>query len=465
MKTFITEDFLLYNETAKELYHNVARKMPIIDYHNHLNQEEILQNKNYKNISEIWLAGDHYKWRAMRANGISEEYITGDKSDYEKFLAWAKTVPNTMGNPLYHWTHLELLRYFGIDQILNEETAPAIWEEANRKLATPELSVRSILKKENVVFVGTTDDPTDDLQSHIQLRGEEFQTKVSPSFRPDKGLNIEKADFLDWVEKLAKATNSSIDSYNAFLDALAQRVDYFDEIGCRSSDHGINVMFYQEGTKEEVATIFQKRLNGEELSEKEVDQFRTYTLVSLGELYADNGWVMQLHMNPLRNNNTRMFNKVGPDSGFDSIGDRLLAEPLSNFLDALEVKDKLPKTILYSLNSRDNNVLAAMAGNYQNDAIPGKVQFGTAWWFNDHIDGMEDQLKTLANTGLISNFIGMLTDSRSFLSFSRHEYFRRILCNLIGTWVEEGKVPNDKELLETYIKNICYYNAERYFNM
>lgn len=463
MKTFITDDFLLYNETAKDLYHNTAKHLPIIDYHNHLNQEEILQDKNYTNLSEIWLAGDHYKWRAMRANGIDEAYITGDKSDYEKFLAWAKTVPNTFGNPLYHWTHLELLRYFDIDEVLNEETAPAIWEEAKRKLATPEMSVRSLLEKDKVEFVGTTDDPTDDLASHIQLAKEGFSANVSPSFRPDKGLGIEKKDFLPWVEKLSQVTNVTLETYDAFLDALASRVDYFDEHGCRSSDHGINVLFYEKASQDEVAAIFAKRLKGEELSAKEIEQFKTYTLLSLGELYADKDWAMQLHISPLRNNNTKMFKKLGPDSGFDSIGDPLVADKLSGLLDSMEEKGKLPKTILYSLNANDYNVLAAMAGNYQNAEIPGKVQFGTAWWFNDTIDGMEDQMKTLANIGLISNFIGMLTDSRSFLSLSRHEYFRRILCNLLGTWVEEGKVPKDMALLEKYVRGICHENAKQYF--
>ncbi|WP_156291827.1 glucuronate isomerase [Oceanobacillus salinisoli] len=463
MKTFITDDFLLYNETARELFHNTAKNLPIIDYHNHLNQYEILEDKNFNNLSEVWLGGDHYKWRALRANGISEDYITGGKSDYEKFLAWSKTVPNTIGNPLYHWTHLELLRYFEIDQLLDEESAPAIWEEANAKLATPELSVRSLLKNKNVEFVGTTDDPVDDLKAHEDLAKEDIGFTVSPSFRPDNGLGIEKEGFLAWVEKLEQATNSSIENYDAFLDALAKRVDYFAEHGCKSSDHGINVMFYEEATKDEVASIFAKRLKGEALSEKEVEQFKTYTLVTLGELYAEKGWVMQLHINPLRNNSTRMFKLLGPDSGFDSIGDRLLADKLSNLLDAMDINDKLPKTVLYSLNSRDNNVLAAMAGNFQSDEVPGKVQFGTAWWFNDTIDGMEDQMNTLANIGLISNFIGMLTDSRSFLSFPRHEYFRRILCNILGTWVEQGKAPKDMKLLETYVRNICYENAKRYF--
>ncbi|MBM7601804.1 glucuronate isomerase [Virgibacillus halotolerans] len=465
MKTFITDDFLLYNETAKELYHQTAKHLPIIDYHNHLDQVAILEDTNYKNLAEIWLAGDHYKWRAMRANGISEEYITGDKSDYEKFLAWAKTVPNTFGNPLYHWTHLELLNYFGIDDVLNEETAPAIWEEANKKLNSPEWSIRSLLKKDKVEFLGTTDDPADDLATHIALAKEGYETKVSPSFRPDNGLSIEKDGFLPWLEKLGKAADTAIESYDEFLQALAKRVDYFDEHGCRSSDHGISVLFYEQATKEEVATVFRKRLNGETLSAKEIDQYKTFTLVSLGEFYADKGWVMQLHLSPLRNNNTRMFNKIGPDSGFDSIGDLPIADKLSGLLDAMEEKNKLPKTILYSLNSNDYHVLASMAGNYQDDEIPGKVQFGTAWWFNDTIDGMEDQMKILANVGLISNFVGMLTDSRSFLSFSRHEYFRRILCNLLGTWVEEGKVPKDMALLEKYVRGICYENAKRYFSI
>ncbi|MCG5104550.1 glucuronate isomerase [Oceanobacillus alkalisoli] len=465
MKTFITDDFLLYNDTASELYHDTAKDLPIIDYHNHLNQYEILEDKNYDNLADVWLGEDHYKWRLMRANGISESYITGDKPAYEKFLAWSKTVPHAIGNPLYHWTHLELLRYFGIDELLNEKSAPAIWEAANAKLKTPDLSTRALLKNKKVEFVGTTDDPTDDLKAHQALAETDYSVMVSPSFRPDKGLGIENDDFVAWVEKLEAVTNSSIENYDAFLQALENRVNYFDENGCRSSDHGINVMFYEEATKDEVAQIFAKRLKGEVLTEKEVEQFRTYTLVVLGELYADKGWVMQLHINPLRNNSTRMFKLIGPDAGFDSVGDHLLANKLSNLLDAMDINNKLPKTVLYSLNARDNNIIAATAGNFQSDEIPGKVQFGTAWWFNDTIDGMEDQMKTLANFGLISNFIGMLTDSRSFLSFPRHEYFRRILCNILGTWVEEEKAPKDMELLSTYVRNISYENAKRYFQL
>jgi len=465
MKTFITDDFLLYNDTAKELYHNTAKDLPIIDFHNHLPPEEILQDKNFNNLADIWLGGDHYKWRAMRANGIDEAYVTGNKDDYDKFIKWAKTVPNTLGNPLYHWTHLELLRYFDIDEVLNEKSADAIWEEANKKLATPELSVRSLLKSQKVEFVGTTDDPVDDLKNHIQIKEEGFDTTVSPSFRPDKGINIEREDFLPWVEKLRDVTGSDIENYDQFLDALEKRVDFFDELGCRSSDHGIDVMFCEKATKGEAASIFKKRLAGEALSALEIEKFKTFTLVSLGELYADKGWVMQLHIGALRNNNTRMFKKLGPDTGFDSNGDLMIANKVSNFLDTLEQMDKLPKTILYSLNAKDYDVLATMAGNYQNSEIPGKVQFGPAWWFNDTIDGMEDQMKTLANIGLISNFVGMLTDSRSFLSFPRHEYFRRILCNILGTWVEEQKVPRDMPLLETYVRNICYENAKKYFSL
>jgi len=465
MKTFIDDNFLLFNETARELYHNAAKDMPIIDYHNHLVPQEMLEDKKFKNISEVWLAADHYKWRAMRANGISESYITGDKSDYEKFLAWAETVPKMLGNPLYHWTHLELKRYFDVDLLLNKETAPEIWQEVNRQLQTPEMSARSLLKQKNVAFVGTTDDPADSLQTHAALQKEDFGVRVSPSFRPDNALQLEKGDFTEWLSKLEHATDRTIESYDNFLLALKKRIDEFDAHGCRSSDHGINVMFYEEASADDVRNIFKKRLQGQDLTQTEIDQFKTYTLVSLGEMYADKGWAMQLHIGPLRNNNTRMFRKIGADSGFDSINDHSLAEPLANFLDALEQKEKLPKTILYSLNQKDYYVLASMAGNYQNAEIPGKVQFGTAWWFNDHIEGMENQMRILANVGLISNFVGMLTDSRSFLSFPRHEYFRRILCNLIGSWVEEGKAPKDMDLLEQYVKDISYYNAKRYFNL
>lgn len=465
MKTFITEDFLLYNETAKVLYHETAKELPIIDYHNHLSQHEILADKKFENITEAWLGGDHYKWRAMRANGIDEAYITGDKSDYEKFMAWARTVPNTFGNPLYHWTHLELLRYFDIDVVFNEETAPAIWDEVNEKLQTDDYSARALLSKKKVEFVGTTDDPVDDLKSHMAIREEGIGFQVSPSFRPDQGLNIERESFMPWLVRMEGATNRSIKTYDDLLAAFEERVNFFGEQGCRSSDHGIERMFYKEATKEEVSVIFAKKLAGETLTADEIEQYKTYTLLFLGARYAEKDWAMQLHMSPLRNNSSRMFKQVGPDAGFDSMGDYLIADKLSRFLNALDENNQLPKTILYSLNANDNNILAAMAGNFQSSEIPGKVQFGTAWWFNDTIDGMEDQMKMLANMGLIRHFIGMLTDSRSLLSFTRHEYFRRILCNLLGTWVEEGKVPNDLPLLKQYVYDICYGNAKRYFGI
>ncbi|MBY7142293.1 glucuronate isomerase [Virgibacillus sp. NKC19-3] len=465
MKTFITDDFLLYNDTAKELYHNTAKDLPIIDYHNHLIPSEILRDKNYENIAEIWLGGDHYKWRAMRANGVDEAYITGSKPDYEKFMEWAKTVPNMFGNPLYHWTHLELLRYFNIDELLDEKSAPRIWEEANNKLAKPELSVRSLLKNQKVEFVGTTDDPIDGLETHMALAEEGFYSNVTPSFRPDKGLYMEREDFLPWVAKLGEVTGAEIETYDQFLTSIGERVDFFNEQGCRSSDHGIDVMFYEPATRTEVEEIFRKRLAGENVTVEETDKYKTYTLIALGEMYAEKGWIMQLHLGALRNNNKKMFRKLGPDTGFDSIGDLMIADKVAGFLDSLEEMDKLPKTILYSLNAKDYDVLASMAGNYQNSEIPGKVQFGTAWWFNDNIDGMEKQMKTLANIGLISNFVGMLTDSRSFLSFPRHEYFRRILCNLLGAWVEEHKIPKDMALLKKYVRNICYENAKRYFTL
>jgi len=465
LRSFIGEDFLLNNKTAIELYHNVAKNMPIIDYHNHLVPKEIADDKNFNSITDIWLDNDHYKWRAMRANGVSEEYITGERSDYEKFVAWSKTVPKMIGNPLYHWTHLELKRYFNIDLLLNGQTAPEIWKEVNKQLKRSEMSVRSLLKKDNVEFVGTTDNPTDDLDIHYALQKEKFEIKVSPSFRPDEALDINKDSFLSWVEKLEKRADITIKYFDDFILALEKRIIYFDKHDCRSADHGINVMFYEPASFDEVCTIFSKRLQEEKLTQKEVDKFKTYTLKSLGEMYAHYGWVMQLHMSPLRDNNTRMLHNLGPDSGFDSIGDREIAEPLSRFLDALEQKKKLPKTVLYSLNQKDYYVLASMAGNFQNSEVPGKVQFGSAWWFNDQIEGMDYQMRTLANVGLISNFIGMLTDSRSFLSFSRHEYFRRILCNLLGSWVEEGKAPYDKKLLKQYIEDICYYNAKKYFGL
>ncbi|MFS0788934.1 glucuronate isomerase [Shouchella sp. 1P09AA] len=464
MLTFITENFLLSNKTAQTLFFNYSEELPIIDYHNHLNPEDILTDKK-ASLADLWLSGDHYKWRAMRANGINESRITGDAADYDKFLAWAQTVPNLIGNPLYHWTHMELRRYFDINDLLNEKSAAAIWEQANQKIKKGELSVRTILTKENVEFVGTTDDPTDSLTAHEKLAQENLTFNVAPSFRPDKGVHIELESFIPWLKTLSQVCERTIESYDDFLENLHTRVNYFHQRGCRSSDHSLSVITYEEATKAELQAIFNKRLDGKSLTPKEIAQFKTSTLKFLGAMYADKGWAMQLHLGPLRNNNTRMFELIGPDTGFDSMGDKEIARPLSKFLDSLEKTNELPKTILYSVNPKDYYVLATMAGNFSSHETRGKVQFGTAWWFNDQIDGMEYQMKVLANVGLISTFIGMLTDSRSFLSFPRHDYFRRILCNVIGTWVEEGKAPKDFDLLGTYVKNISYYNAKNYFNL
>ncbi|UOQ45576.1 glucuronate isomerase [Halobacillus salinarum] len=465
MTAFITDDFLLTNDLARELYHDYAKDLPIIDFHNHLPPEEIANNDSFGTITDVWLGGDHYKWRLMRANGIDEHYITGGANHWEKFEAWAETVPNTLGNPLFHWTQMELKRYFDIDEILTKENAARIYETANEELKQSYMLPRSLLINNHVEFVGTTDDPADSLTHHADLAKDEFPVTVAPSFRPDKALDITSEYFLDWVHKLGKVTNKDISSFPLFIDALSGRIDYFAAHGCKASDHGISRMFFAEATEEDAASIFQKRLDDEPLTKHEVEQFQTYALKFLAERYCQKGWVMQFHLGPMRNNNTRMLKAAGKDSGFDSIGDELLAEPLSRFLDSLDMNEHLPKTILYCLNPRDNYILATMAGNFQDCSVPGKVQFGPAWWFNDHIDGMEDQMKILANVGLIKHFVGMLTDSRSFLSFSRHEYFRRILCDMMGRWAVSGRVPADTEWLGRYVQDISYYNAQRYFNL
>jgi glucuronate isomerase len=465
MKDFIDENFLLSNDIAVTLYHRYAKDMPIIDYHCHLSPKEIDENKRFKNIVEVWLYGDHYKWRAMRANGIEEKYITGSASDYEKFLAWAKTVPMTIGNPLYSWTHLELRRFFGIEEILNEKSAPSIWEKTNALLNDESFSVRNIIKKFNVKVICTTDDPVDSLEHHQNLKKDpNFETKVLPSFRPDKGLEINRDGFTSWVQKLEEASGISIHTYDEFLQALESRIEFFHSIGCRVSDHALDQVVYEETTQEEVASIFSKVLKGEKVSLREEHQYKTFTLRFLGEMYAKYGWAMQLHMSALRNNNTKMFQLLGPDTGYDSMNDGEIAKPLVKFLDSLEQKNALPKTILYSLNPKDNPVIASIIGSFQGGGVPGKMQFGTAWWFNDTKDGMIEQMKALANIGLFSGFIGMLTDSRSFLSYTRHEYFRRIVCNLLGEWVEAGEVPNDLEFLGEVVQNISYYNAKNYFS-
>ncbi|ABV63641.1 MULTISPECIES: glucuronate isomerase [Bacillus] len=463
MKAFLNEQFLLNSPTAEKLYHEFAKDLPIIDYHCHLSPKDIYENKTFRNITEAWLYGDHYKWRAMRANGIPETHVTGDASDYDKFLAWAKTVPMTIGNPLYHWTHLELRRYFEVQDLLNEKNADTIWQKVNEKLQEEGFGARDFIMKSNVETVVTTDDPIDSLQYHQKLREEGFSVQVLPGFRPDKALDIANDLFEKYVHELAEASAISIQSYQDFLNALRARIDFFHEHGCLISDHAINEMTYEETTQEEVETIFHKRMSGYPLTEKEKIKFKTETFIMLGQAYCERGWAMQLHINALRNNNTKMFERLGPDTGYDAMNDEDIAKPLCRILDRLEQEDALPNTILYSLNPRDNVVISTLAGSFQDGKTPGKMQHGTAWWFNDTKQGMTEQMMTLSSIGLISRFIGMLTDSRSFLSYTRHEYFRRLLCDIIGDWVEKGEVPYDLELLGEIVKGISYENAKQYF--
>ncbi|MBP2033878.1 glucuronate isomerase [Clostridium algifaecis] len=466
MKKFMDENFLLSNETAIKLFNDYAKDMPIIDYHCHLSPKEIYENKKFKNITEAWLYGDHYKWRAMRINGIDEKYITGDASDYDKFMAWAKTLSIAIGNPLYGWTHLELQRFFGIHDTLNEKTAPQIWEKVNALLATDDFSARELIKRSNVKTLCTTDDPVDSLEYHLKLKEDkDFPVNVLPAFRPDKALRINKDTFIPWTQELGKVYGKSVDNYDEFLNAIESRVEFFHSVGCRVSDHAMDVMEYAESTKEESSKIYSKALKGQALSTDEISKYKTYTLRFLGKLYHKLGWVMQLHIAALRDTNTNMFKKLGPDTGFDGINDLSIAEPLSKLLNSLQTENSLPKTILYTLNPKDNLILATTVGNFQGDGIPGKIQFGAAWWFNDTKDGMIEQMKSLASVGLLSRFIGMLTDSRSFLSYTRHEYFRRIVCDLLGQWVENGEFPCDMETLGDIVKGICYNNAKEYFNI
>jgi Glucuronate isomerase len=463
-KAFMDERFMLANETAAALYHKHARSMPIIDYHCHLNPREIYKNRKFANLTELWLEGDHYKWRLMRANGADEEDVTGSGEDYAKFLAYMRAVQAAAGNPLYHWSHMELRMFFGVDELMHERNAPAIWDKVNAQLGESGYGARDFLLRSNVEVVCTTDDPADTLEFHRKLREDgDFPVKVLPSFRPDKGLEINRPGFADWVSRLGEVCGMEIRGYDRLLEALEARVAFFHEAGGRVSDHGMEYVPYAETTRAEADSIFKKALRGERVSEEEERKYKTCTLVHLGRMYAERGWVMQLHMNASRNNNTRMYQRIGPDSGFDSINDSLIAAPLSRLLDALDKDDALPKTILYTLNPAQNHVIGAMIGNFQGGGIAGKMQFGAAWWFNDTKEGMLAQLKTLAELGLLSRFVGMLTDSRSFVSYVRHDYFRRILCSLIGEWVENGEFPDDDELLESLIRGICYGNAKRYF--
>jgi glucuronate isomerase len=466
MKAFMDENFLLNNKTAETLFRDYAKDMPIVDFHCHLNPKEIAVDKRYRNITELWLGGDHYKWRAMRSNGVEERYITGDAADKEKFLKWAQTVPCCIGNPLYHWTHLELKRYFGIDKLLSPDTAEEIWERCNEILASGQLSARDLIKRSDVKVICTTDDPADTLEYHQAIAADKtFGVKVLPAFRPDKAINIDKDGFTEYLAKLGKAANISIKNFRDLKTALAARIQFFHDTGCRVSDHALDPVVYCKNSEEEAAEILEKALGGQILTEIDIKKYKSQVLLFVGREYAKRGWVMQMHMGTIRNTNSRMMKLLGPDTGFDTVGDYTFAPALAKVLNVLDETDELPRTILYCLNPRENEVLAAIIGCFQGEGIPGKLQFGSGWWFNDQKDGMIRQMTALANLGLLSRFVGMLTDSRSFMSYTRHEYFRRILCNLIGEWVENGEAPNDIRLLGGMVKDICYNNAVEYFQL
>ncbi len=464
MKKFMGKNFLLQTKTAKKLYHNHAAKMPIFDYHCHISPKEIAEDKQFKTLTEIWLYGDHYKWRGMRTNGVDEKYCTGNASDWEKFEKWAETVPHTVRNPLYHWTHLELKKFFGIDKILNPDTAKEIYEECNAKLNTPEYSCRNIIRMANVHSICTTDDPIDSLEYHRQIKKDGFEVKVLPAWRPDKAMAVEDAKtFNAYVDKLGEAAEVEINTFADFMDALDNRHQFFHDNDCRLSDHGIETVIAEEYTENEVVAIFSKIRKGKELDAAEVAKFKSCMLYEFGIMDHSRGWTQQYHLGALRNNSTRLFNKLGADVGFDSIGDFEIARPLSKLLNRLDMENQLAKTILYNLNPRDNELIGTMIGNFQDGSVPGKMQFGSGWWFLDQKDGMEKQMNALSNLGLLSRFVGMLTDSRSFLSYTRHEYFRRTLCNLIGNDVENGEIPNDMKLLGKMVEDICFNNAHDYF--
>ena len=461
---FITEDFLLHSDAARTLYHDFAKAEPIFDYHCHLSPKDIAEDRQFENLTQIWIEGDHYKYRAMRANGVDEKFITGDASDFDKFKKWAATVPYTLRNPLYHWTHLELKNYFGITTFLDANSAEAIYNECAILLQKPEYSIKNILRKMNVAFVGTTDDPIDDLRYHKQLQTDNFEIKVSPSFRPDKATEIEKGKaFIEWIIKLEQVVGFYISDFTTLIKALQQRHDFFHEMGCRISDHGHTTFYSEHYTAEEVNTIFQNARNGTTPSAVEINKYKSAVLFELAVMNNAKSWVQQFHIGAIRNNNAKMLQELGPDQGFDSLGDLNMAENMSKFFGKLSQFDSLTKTIVYNLNPRDNEMFAAMAGNFNDGKIAGKMQYGAAWWFLDQKDGMEKQLNVLSNFGLLSRFIGMLTDSRSFLSFPRHEYFRRILCNVLGDEIQKGELPNDMELIGSMVKNICYKNAANYF--
>lgn len=460
MKEFLGRDFLIDNKTGLELYEKYAKNSPIFDYHCHLSPKEIYEDKQFKSITEIWLGGDHYKWRLMRARGISEDYITGNKSDWEKFEKWAETLPYAIGNPIYLWSHLELKRYFGINKILNPSTAKEIYDEANEKLKT--LTARKLIELSNVKKVVTTDDPIDSLEFHDLLLKEKMNFEVFPCFRPDKAINIELSWYNDWVKKLSEVSNIKISKLDDLLNSLSNRIDYFDKKGCFLSDHALDEVLYSKTSKKDVEIIFEKRYNNAELSKEEIAKYKTFILVFLGKEYKKRGWGQQYHIGALRNLSKRMLDKLGPDTGFDAINDKVFIEELANILSELDSEDNLPKTILYNLNPRDNDILPVLMASFHQEGYKGKMQFGSAWWFNDQVDGVNKQLEALSQNGVLSQFIGMLTDSRSFLSYTRHEFFRRILCNRLGKLIEDGIYPNDIEFVGSIVEDICYNNANEY---
>ena len=448
----INDKFMLKNKVARKLY-AMVKDLPIIDYHCHLSPKQIAEDYKFKNAYDLFLGGDHYKWRQLRSNGIDEKFVTGDADEFEKFKAFARTMPKLIGNPLYHWTHLELKRYFDIDEPLTEESAERIWNKCNECLATPEFSAQNLIKRSNVEIICTTDDPADTLEYHKALAG--FSTKVLPTFRPDKAVDIGKDTFVPYIESIG------VKSFSQLTAWLKERIRYFDELGCRLADHAMEYVPFGTG---DPAAAFDKRMAGGELSKDEIDAFKTAVLKACAEEYTKRSWTMQVHIGALRNNNKRMFEKLGPDTGYDSINDLNIAEALGAFMNHLEYDGNLPRTILYTLNPKDNYVLGTMMGCFQDSTVAGKIQFGSGWWFNDQRDGMEAQMRALANLGILSNFVGMLTDSRSFVSYPRHEYFRRILCNLIGQWVTDGEYPADYAALEKIVTGIAYYTAKNYFN-
>ena len=464
MKAFMDKDFLLSTDTAKELYHGVAANVPILDYHCHINPQEIAEDRKFENITQVWLGGDHYKWRQMRSNGVDEYYITGDAPDREKFQKWAETLEKAIGNPLFHWSHLELQRYFGYTGILNSETAEEVWNLCNAKLQEDSMSVRNLIKQSGVTLICTTDDPADDLSWHKVIAADDtFDVKVLPAWRPDKAMNLEKPDYADYLAKLGEAAQMEIKTFADLKEALKKRLAFFESMGCCASDHALEYVMYVPASDEELEAIFAKRVNGEAITREEELKFKTAFMLFVGREYARMGWAMQLHYGCKRDNNVTMYNKLGPDTGYDCIKNYAPSSQTADFLNALISTNELPKTIIYSLNPNDDEAIGTILGCFQNSDAVGKIQQGSAWWFNDNKTGMIKQMTSLANLGLLGNFIGMLTDSRSFLSYSRHEYFRRILCDLIGTWVENGEYPKDMKNLEKIVKGISYNNAVRYF--